>query len=77
MPNHEWRVLPMLRSLSEPNGEMAFLLAHIIERGGGHVCGYGDYRPGREPGQTFVVGSVCDNRHTLLRGRVKRPSTSQ
>ena len=29
MPNHEWRVLPMLRFLSELNGEMAFLLAHI------------------------------------------------
>jgi len=29
MPNHEWRVLPVLRSLSESNGEIAFLLAHI------------------------------------------------
>jgi hypothetical protein len=29
MRNHEWRVLPILRSLSEANGEIAFLLAHV------------------------------------------------
>lgn len=29
MPNHEWRVLPVLRSLSDMTGELAFLLAHI------------------------------------------------
>ena len=29
MPNHEWRVLPILRSLSDSAGEMAFLIAHV------------------------------------------------
>ena len=29
MSNHEWRVLPILRSLSESAGETTFLLAHV------------------------------------------------
>lgn len=29
MPNHEWRVLPLLRSLSESAGETVFVIAHI------------------------------------------------
>jgi inner membrane protein involved in colicin E2 resistance len=29
MPNHEWRVLPVLRSLSDSAGESAFIVAHI------------------------------------------------
>lgn len=29
MPNHEWRVLPLLRSLSESTGEAVFIIAHI------------------------------------------------
>ena len=29
MPNHEWRVLPFLGSLSDATGEMMFLIAHI------------------------------------------------
>lgn len=29
MPNHEWRVLPLLRSLADSAGEVAFVLAHI------------------------------------------------
>ena len=29
MPNHEWRVLPLLRSLSESAGETVFVVAHI------------------------------------------------
>jgi hypothetical protein len=29
MPNHEWRVLPLLRSLSESVGETVFIIAHI------------------------------------------------
>lgn len=29
MANHEWRVLPVLRSLSESVGETAFVIAHI------------------------------------------------
>ena len=29
MPNHEWRVLPLLRSLSDSAGEAAFIIAHI------------------------------------------------
>ncbi len=29
MPNHEWRVLPLLRSLSESAGETVFIIAHI------------------------------------------------
>jgi hypothetical protein len=29
MPNHEWRVIPFLGSLSDANGEMTFLIAHI------------------------------------------------
>ena len=29
MPNHEWRVLPFLGSLSDVTGEMTFLIAHI------------------------------------------------
>lgn len=29
MPNHEWRVLPLLRSLSESLGETVFIIAHI------------------------------------------------
>lgn len=29
MPNHEWRVLPVLRSLSDSMGQTAFIVAHI------------------------------------------------
>ena len=29
MPNHEWRVLPVLRSLPDSAGESAFIIAHI------------------------------------------------
>ena len=29
MPNHEWRVLPLLRSLSDSAGESVFVLAHV------------------------------------------------
>lgn len=29
MPNHEWRVLPLLRSLPDASGELLFLLAHV------------------------------------------------
>jgi len=29
MPNHEWRVLPLLRSLSDSVGELTFILGHI------------------------------------------------
>ena len=29
MPNHEWRVLPLLRSLPDATGEFAFLIAHV------------------------------------------------
>lgn len=29
MPNHEWRVLPVLRSLSDSIGETVFIIAHI------------------------------------------------
>ena len=29
MPNHEWRVLPLLRSLSDSVGESVFIIAHI------------------------------------------------
>lgn len=29
MPNHEWRVLPVLRSVEDSMGEFLFLLAHI------------------------------------------------
>ena len=29
MPNHEWRVLPLLRSLSESAGETVFVIAHV------------------------------------------------
>lgn len=29
MTNHEWRVLPILHSLSEAIGEVTFLLAHV------------------------------------------------
>jgi hypothetical protein len=29
MPNHEWRVMPILSSLSEPTGKAVFLLAHV------------------------------------------------
>lgn len=29
MPNHEWRVLPLLRSLSESTGEAVFVIAHV------------------------------------------------
>ena len=29
MPNHEWRLLPILNSLSDEAGEAAFLLAHV------------------------------------------------
>lgn len=29
MPNHEWRVLPILRSLPDSVGETAFVIAHI------------------------------------------------
>lgn len=29
MPNHEWRVLPLLRSLSDSTGELTFVLGHV------------------------------------------------
>jgi len=29
MPNHEWRLLPILNSLSESSAELVFLIAHI------------------------------------------------
>jgi hypothetical protein len=29
MPNHEWRLLPFLGSLSDATGEKTFLIAHI------------------------------------------------
>lgn len=29
MPNHEWRVLPVLRSFPETTAEAAFVLAHV------------------------------------------------
>ncbi len=29
MPNHEWRVLPLLRSLADSAGEAAFVVAHV------------------------------------------------
>lgn len=29
MPNHEWRVLPLLRSLSDTVGETVFIVAHV------------------------------------------------
>ena len=29
IPNHEWRVLPLLRNLENPVGEVTFILAHI------------------------------------------------
>lgn len=29
MPNHEWRVLPLLRELSESVGESVFIAAHV------------------------------------------------
>lgn len=29
MPNYEWRVLPLLRALSDAAGESFFLLAHV------------------------------------------------
>ena len=29
MPNHEWRLLPILRSLPDAAGETAFMVAHI------------------------------------------------
>ena len=29
MPNHEWRVLPLLRRLADSEGETAFIFAHI------------------------------------------------
>ena len=29
MPNHEWRVLPILNSLPDATGEFAFLIAHV------------------------------------------------
>lgn len=29
MPNHEWRVLPLIQSLSEATGEIVFLVAHV------------------------------------------------
>ena len=29
MSNHEWRVLPVFRSLDDATGELAFLLAHV------------------------------------------------
>lgn len=29
MPNREWHVLPILRSMSSSNGEFVFVLAHI------------------------------------------------
>ncbi|MDH3350622.1 MAG: hypothetical protein OEM51_03665 [Gammaproteobacteria bacterium] len=29
MPNHEWRMIPVLRAFSDPVGQTAFLLAHV------------------------------------------------
>lgn len=29
MPNHEWRVLPLLRALPDSAGETVFIVAHI------------------------------------------------
>lgn len=29
MPNHEWRVLPIMRALEDAVGEIVFVLAHI------------------------------------------------
>ena len=29
MPNHEWRVMPILSSLSDSTGKAVFLLAHV------------------------------------------------
>ena len=29
MPNHEWRVLPLLRNLEDSVGQVTFILAHI------------------------------------------------
>lgn len=29
MPNHEWRVLPIVNGLTESSGELVFLVAHI------------------------------------------------
>lgn len=29
MPNHEWRVLPLLRALPDAAGETVFIVAHI------------------------------------------------
>ena len=29
MPNHEWRVLPVLSALSDSTGELVFVLAHV------------------------------------------------
>ncbi len=29
MPNHEWRVLPLVRSLTDSVGELTFVVAHI------------------------------------------------
>ncbi len=29
MPNHEWRLLPILNTLSESSGEVVFLIAHV------------------------------------------------
>ncbi len=29
MPNHEWRVLPMLRALPDDTGMMVFIAAHL------------------------------------------------
>lgn len=29
MPNHEWRVLPLLRSVEDAMGEFLFVLAHV------------------------------------------------
>jgi hypothetical protein len=29
MPNHEWRMIPVLGSFSDPSGQTIFLLAHV------------------------------------------------
>ncbi|MEO0425127.1 MAG: DUF6713 family protein [Pseudomonadota bacterium] len=29
MPNHEWRVLPLLRALDDSLGEIVFIVAHV------------------------------------------------
>ena len=29
MPNHEWQVLPLLRSLADNAGQVTFVLAHV------------------------------------------------